>query len=244
MKRFLCILVLAVLSLSGYAQRYYSGSYYRYRYYTPKYHTYNYSYGGSTPSLFSGDRDFEPGSRFSWPMDCAFSLGKAFVNTETPEYGGGYLNKDYFVIGAKICGFTIGFGDNTLYTNESVYGYSKTVNAYYIRYGLELGRIYFTTKNGKVHSFSLAPTYTHIWYGITDGSGNNIGWTNWDYQKRQDFYEKYPDTTDGYLGGWGVTFNYNYEYFGVDISVSEKVVEISLLVQLDFNPWIHNLIRR
>jgi len=245
MKKALFILILFFVSVVASAQRYYSRYYYpshRITSYSTRY--YPYSYSGNIPSPFAKESRGEPGLRWSWPVNVALSGGEAFVNGEDPEYAGGHLNKNFFVFGGKICGILFGFGDGFDFTNESILGYTKKLESIYTRLGLELGKFYYTTPRKKVHSFSIAPTYTYISYRLYDGSGNNIGWTDLDQQRRQEFYEDYPATLEGYLGGWGMTFNYNYEYFGIDLSISKRVVEVSLVIQLDLNPWIHTMMVR
>lgn len=246
MKKFVIAFVIAIVSCFAanaqyryrYTPRYVPRYTYRH-YYTNRYYTPNYSSNIVYPHL----NDKERGVRFSWPVDFAFSLGRTFVNSESPEYGGYTLNKDYFVFGAKICGFIFTFGSHFDITDEKVLGYYKEIESFYTKFGFEIGRLYITGKNGKTHSFSIAPTYTDISYHLRDGSGNNVGWTSYDEQKRQHFYEMYPDTHSDYLGGWGVTFNYNYQFIGIDINISKRVVEVSLSAQFDMNPWIHNIIR-
>lgn len=233
MKKILVSIVLIFMALTGFAQRYY-------HHYIPHYYS---GYDAST-SPFSKDGRTEPGVRFSWPVETAFTLGRTFINGEDPEYGGASISKDYLVLGGKICGLIVAFGDNLDFTNEHVLGYSKNIEGHYMRYGLELGRLYITDNSGRTHSISVAPIYTDVMHWLRDGSGNNIGWSDYDFQRRQEFYNRYPDTSKGYMGGWGVMLNYNYEYVGLDVSIGKRLVEVSLVLQLDFNPWIHNLIHR
>ena len=66
-----------------------------------------------------------------------------------------------------MCGFVFSFGYEIDFPNENVLGYCKQIKMDYTKYGFELGKLYYTSKRGKLHTFSIAPTYTKVYYRQT-----------------------------------------------------------------------------
>ena len=169
--------------------------------------------------------------KWKYPMDFAFGIGHAFANNSAPitYSGGGELKSGFSTCSAKIMGVIMSFGYDCDFTNERVYGYPKIIESQYMKFGFEIGKVYFMTKNNKLHSISLAPTHMIRLITLMDTSGNTIGWTDNDYVKRRQFYN---GTSEYEAEEWGITVGYAYEFFGVDLSICSSGFEITFNFQI------------
>lgn len=183
--------------------------------------------------LFTSTFAFGQSFRYAFPFDFGMSVGRTSLYTTKVSYADATLPNNFITIGGKMCGFVFSFGYEIDFPNENVLGYCKQIKMDYTKYGFELGKLYYTSKRGKLHTFSIAPTYTKVYYSLSDGSGNNIGWTDYDNYERQMFYQSIEETSNGKVGGIGIDIGYTYQYFGIDLSITKKSIEISILFQLD-----------
>ena len=125
------------------------------------------------------------------------------------------------------------FADETEYSSESVLGFGKHISVHYNKMGFEIGKIYYTTKRGRLHTFSIAPTYTEVFYSMGDSSGNFIGWTDDDNYKCEEFLRNVEGSSNGRVGGFGIEIGYTYQFIGINLSVTKKAVEFSFQFQID-----------
>ena len=173
-------------------------------------------------------RTVQPGEVcYTWPFDFSFSLGMVSINDHPTYYNGREIPSKDASFDFKLFGITAGFSCPHIKTGEKIYQYSKIAQCDYQRWGLELGKLYYCTRNGKVHGLSVAPTYTMIKYSLYDTSENYIGWKDYDKAKYNEYHRDNPN-----ISTIGIVVSYSYQAFCIDVAVSKNTFEVSIGVNL------------
>lgn len=173
--------------------------------------------------------------KFQYPWgDVGFSIGKANVLAPVASYGSISQTTNLILMGIDGAGFWFESSINgTEFLPEHVLGWSKYLQTNFYRFGIKPVRVVVPLSQINL-IFSPIVFLESYSTGIADMSGNNIGWTDDDYQRRTDFYRQSLDYKKAIGGGIQVGCQFwNALNVGINISRSKYTIGYSVSIILD-----------
>lgn len=173
--------------------------------------------------------------KFQYPWgDAGFLIGKANVLAPVASYGSISQPTNLNLIGFDCTGFWFESSINGIeFLPEHVLGWSKYLQTNFYRFGIKPVRVVVPLSQINL-IFSPIVFLESYSTGIADMSGNNIGWTDDDYQRRTDFYRQSLDYKKAIGGGIQVGCQFwNALNVGINISRSKYTIGYSVSIILD-----------
>lgn len=173
--------------------------------------------------------------KFQYPWgDAGFLIGKANVLAPVASYGSISQPTNLNLIGFDCTGFWFeGSTTSIEFLPEHVLGWSKYLQTNFYRFGIKPVRVVVPLSQINL-IFSPIVFLESYSTGIADMSGNNIGWTDDDYQRRTDFYRQSLDYKKAIGGGIQVGCQFwNALNVGINISRSKYTIGYSVSIILD-----------
>ena len=173
--------------------------------------------------------------KFQYPWgDVGFSIGKANVLAPVASYGSISQPTNLTLIGFE--GAVVWFECSTTsieFLPEHVLGWSKYLQTNFYRFGIKPVRVVVPLSQINL-IFSPIVFLESYSTGIADMSGNNIGWTDDDYQRRTDFYRQSLNYKKAIGGGIQVGCQFwNALNVGINISRSKYTIGYSVSIIFD-----------
>ena len=170
--------------------------------------------------------------KFQYPWgDTGFSIGKANVLAPVASYGSISQTTNLFLMGMDCAGFWFECSINGIeFLPEHVLGWSKYLQTDFYRFGIKPVRVVVPLSQINL-IFSPIVFLESYSTGIADTSGNNIGWTDDDYQRRTDFYRQSLDYRKAIGGGIQVGCQF-WNALNVVINISRSKYTISYGVSI------------
>ena len=182
--------------------------------------------------------------KFQYPWgDVGFSIGKANVLAPVASYGSISQPTNLNLIGFDCMGFWFECSTNgTEYPPEHVLRWPKYIRTDFYRFGIKPVRVVVPLSQINL-IFSPIVFLESYSTGIADTSGNNVGWTDDDYQRRTDFYRQSLDYRKAIGGGIQVGCQFwNALNVGINISGSEYTISYSVSIIFDvaafYSAWL------
>lgn len=160
--------------------------------------------------------------KFSYPMD--FGIGFSYLNMKngfTSQWNGYSAPTSFGMFEFLCCGFYFAMGEKTDYTKYDVLGWSIRTSGDYFRFGIELGKLYWYD-NRSMQSLSVTPFYGTGRCGLSDDSGNTIGW---DVREIDSFRQ--------HIQHYGIKIAYTYNFLEIGFIASENEISVSLTGVID-----------
>lgn len=173
--------------------------------------------------------------KFQYPWgDAGFLIGKANVLAPVASYGSISQPTNLNLIGFDCTGFWFEVSTTSIeFLPEHVLGWSKYLQTNFYRFGIKPVRVVVPLSQINL-IFSPIVFLESYSTGIADMSGNNIGWTDDDYQRRTDFYRQSLDYKKAIGGGIQVGCQFwNALNVGINISRSKYTIGYSVSIILD-----------
>ena len=172
--------------------------------------------------------------KFQYPyLDVGFSIGKANVLAPVASYGSISQPITLNLMGFDCAGFWFEGSTNREYLPEHVLGWSKYLQTEFYRFGIKPVRVVVPLSQINL-IFSPIVFLESYGTGIADTSGNNIGWTDDDYQRRTDFNRQSLDYEEAIGGGIQVGCQF-WNAISVGINISRSKYTISYGVSITFD---------
>ena len=172
--------------------------------------------------------------KFQYPWgDVGLLIGKANVLAPVASYGSISQTTNLNLIGFDCTGFWFEGSMNGIeFLPEHVLGWSKYLQTDFYRFGIKPVKVVVPLSQINL-IFSPIVFLESYSTGIADMSGNYIGWTDDDYQRRTDFYRQSLDYKA--IGGGiqvGCQF-WNALNVGINISRSKYTIGYSVFIIFD-----------
>lgn len=172
--------------------------------------------------------------KFQYPWNIGFSFGKANVLAPVASYGSISQPTNLNLMGLDYMGFW--FECSTTgkeHLPEHVLGWSKYLQTDFYRFGIKPVSVVVPLSQINL-IFSPIVFLESYGSGIADTSGNNIGWTDDDYQRRTDFNRQSLGYEDAIGGGIQVGCQFwNALNVGINISGSKYTISYSVSIGFD-----------
>ena len=166
-------------------------------------------------------------------VDAGFSIGKANVLAPVASYGSISQPTNLILMGFDYAGFWFEGSTNREYLPEHVLGWSKYLQTDFYRFGIKPVRVVVPLSRINL-IFSPIVFLESYSTGIADMSGNNIGWTDDDYQRRTDFKRQSLDYEEAIGGGIQVGCQFwNAISVGINISRSKYTISYGVSITYD-----------
>ena len=172
--------------------------------------------------------------KFQYPWgDVGFLIGKANVLAPVASYGSISQPTNLNLIGFDCTGFWFECSTSIEFLPEHVLGWSKYLQTNFYRFGIKPVKVVVPLSQINL-IFSPIVFLESYSTGIADMSGNNIGWTDDDYQRRTDFYRQSLNYKKAIGGGIQVGCQFwNALNVGINISRSKYTIGYSVSIILD-----------
>lgn len=172
--------------------------------------------------------------KFQYPWDAGVSIGKANVLAPVASYGSISQPTNLNLMGVDCMGFWYeGSTTGPEYLPEHVLGWSKYLQTEFYRLGIKPVRVVVPLSQINL-IFSPIVFLESYGSGIADTSGNNIGWTDDDYQRRTDFNRQSLGYEDAIGGGIQVGCQFwNALNVGINISGSKYTISYGVSISFD-----------
>lgn len=172
--------------------------------------------------------------KFQYPWgDVGFSIGKANVLAPVASYGSISQPTNLNLMSFDFAGLWFEGSTNREYLPEHVLGWSKYLQTEFYRFGIKPVRVVVPLSQINL-IFSPIVFLESYGTGIADTSGNNIGWTDDDYQRRTDFNRQSLDYEEAIGGGIQAGCQF-WDGISVGINISGSKYTISYSVSITFD---------
>ena len=173
--------------------------------------------------------------KFQYPWgETGFSIGKANVLAPVASYGSISQTTNLFLMGFDVMGLWVECSINgTECLPEHVLGWSKYLQTSFNRFGIKPVRVVVPLSQINL-IFSPIVFLESYSTGMADTSGNNIGWTDDDYQRRTDFLSQSLNYKKAIGGGIQVGCQF-WNALNVGINISRSKYTISYGVSIIFD---------
>lgn len=158
--------------------------------------------------------------KYIYPFEIGVGYSHCNLKNGFTSSFNGYSTSNSFGMMEWYCmGFYWAFGEDDVYTNNSVYGYTIRLSSGWSRFGFELGRLTWGSEyTGQ--SLSITPFYSWGSCGLSDCSGNTIGWSNYGLQEIENFRQK--------ITTWGIKIDYSFSLLDIGLIVSPQELSVSI----------------
>ena len=173
--------------------------------------------------------------KFQYPWgDVGLSIGKANVLAPVASYGSISQTTNLTLMGMDCTGLWFEGSINGIeFLPEHVLGWSKYLQTSFIRFGIKPVKVVVPLSQINL-IFSPIVFLESYSTGIADMSGNNIGWTDDDYQRRTDFLSQSLNYKKAIGGGIQVGCQFwNALNVGINISRSKYTISYGVSIILD-----------